>query len=235
MSIESTFVLYLILFRLAIITAGVISIVLGYRLFCRGVWPDAGPGKGTSVDAKIAGSRFTLKNAAPGTCFAMFGVLIISIMFASGGPELTLNMLKGIAQTGTSMEDSTRTEKFSLKLKSKEKDALHTLTQKALHFEEQEDTANAIAAYEDAISIMAEPINNLAWLYQGQGNMKEALALSRMAVQLLPNNANYLDTLAEILFKTGNYDEALSLMEKAANLDPRYQHKLPKFRQAKNK
>jgi hypothetical protein len=33
------FIIYVTVFRLAIIAAGIISIILGYRLFCRGVWP----------------------------------------------------------------------------------------------------------------------------------------------------------------------------------------------------
>ena len=65
MTLTSAFIVYLTLFRLAIIAAGVVSIVLGYRLFLRGVWPEAPSSQGTSIDADIAGSRFTVKNAAP--------------------------------------------------------------------------------------------------------------------------------------------------------------------------
>ncbi|RMD51773.1 MAG: hypothetical protein D6828_06730, partial [Nitrospirae bacterium] len=72
MDIAFYFLLYVTVFRLAIIAAGVISIILGYRLFCRGVWPDRGSAQPTEVEAEIAGSHFTLKNAAPGTCFALF-------------------------------------------------------------------------------------------------------------------------------------------------------------------
>ena len=75
------------------ISSGVISIVLGYRLFCRGVWPSSNTSQGTDVEANVAGSRFKLKNAAPGTCFALFGGVIICIMFAKGSPELTLETL----------------------------------------------------------------------------------------------------------------------------------------------
>jgi len=53
------FVVYLVLFRLSIIAAGIISVVLGYRLFIKGVFPrgdipqSAG---GHSVDAEVAGA-----------------------------------------------------------------------------------------------------------------------------------------------------------------------------------
>ena len=84
MDLPLVFILYLTLFRLAIIAAGIISLVLGYRLFCRGVWPSEGVRQDgereqTLTEARIIGARFTLKNAAPGTAFALFGVVIIVI------------------------------------------------------------------------------------------------------------------------------------------------------------
>lgn len=102
MDILETFVVYLILFRLAIIIAGVVSIFLGYRLFAIGVWPKGNSG-GTDVGANIAGSRLTLKNAAPGTCFALFGVIIITAMFIGGNPEMTFDSIKD-AQSNVGME-----------------------------------------------------------------------------------------------------------------------------------
>lgn len=226
MEVVTVFTIYLILFRLAIIAAAVVSIILGYRLFCKGVWPDAGSGKGTSVDAKIAGSGFTLKNAAPGTCFAMFGVLIIAIMFARGGPELTLKSLEDAAQGDVKIQQ--------LKLRGGEKSGLEAATLKGRYFEEKKDTKNAIFAYEEAVALMAEPMNQLAWLYQEQGKLEGALLLSRMATRLSQNNANYLDTLAEVLFKTGEREEAIDVMEKAARLNPKYKNKLIRFREGVN-
>lgn len=226
MEVVTVFTIYLILFRLAIIAAAVVSIILGYRLFCKGVWPDAGSGKGTSVDTKIAGSGFTLKNAAPGTCFAMFGVLIIAIMFARGGPELTLKSLEDAAQGDVKIQQ--------LKLRGGEKSGLEAATLKGRYFEEKKDTKNAIFAYEEAVALMAEPMNQLAWLYQEQGKLEGALLLSRMATRLSQNNANYLDTLAEVLFKTGEREEAIDVMEKAARLNPKYKNKLIRFREGVN-
>jgi len=71
MEVTSAFLIYVTLFRLAIIGAGIVSIFLGYRLFVKGVWPDIVGGQGTDVDAKISGSSLTVKNAAPGTCFSL--------------------------------------------------------------------------------------------------------------------------------------------------------------------
>lgn len=108
MNITQSFILYLVFFRLAIIAAGVISIILGYRLFIAGVWPKIGSGEGESVEAKFAGSSITLKNAAPGTCFALFGLLIISFMFVRGGPELTLKAVGEAGQIENKINENTQ-------------------------------------------------------------------------------------------------------------------------------
>lgn len=226
LEITSLFVIYFILFRLAIIITGMISIFLGYRLFCRGVWPFAKTGAGTDINAQIAGSRFTIRNAAPGTCFALFGVVIISIMFAKGGPELTLKNIKDAAKARVSISE--------MRLRGDKKSGLKAATLKGLHFEKQQDIDNAITAYEEALLLMAEPMNNLAWLYQKQDRNEQALPISRLAVHLAPNNPNYLDTLAEILAKKGEREEATKLLEKAARINPKYLEKLKKLREGRS-
>src|SRR3954468_14142388 len=96
MSIIAAFLIYLTLFRLTMIDAGVVSLILGYRLLRQGMLPSEGSRQGMAVDATIPGARFTLKNATPGTCFALFGVLLISVMVVKGSPELALEMLNTV-------------------------------------------------------------------------------------------------------------------------------------------
>jgi hypothetical protein len=84
MDLTAEFLIYATLFRLAIIGAGVFAIVLGYKLFVRGVMPD-----GRTAGELDAGQiRLTVKNAAPGTCFALFGAAMVSVMLIQGNPEL---------------------------------------------------------------------------------------------------------------------------------------------------
>ena len=226
MTLTSAFILYLTLFRLAIIAAGVVSIVLGYRLFLRGVWPEVPSSQGTSIDADIAGSRFTVKNAAPGTCFALFGVIIIGIMFASGSPELTID------QIGQAADAETKSVTRRVKMRGGEPDAIGALTQQGDQYAKDERIEAAIDSYESALAVVATPMNHLAWLYLGKGRTDEALPLSRLAVTLRPGDAKFLDTLAEILLKKGEKAEALELMEQAARLDPQYRENLARFRQS---
>lgn len=220
MEITSLFVVYLILFRLAIIIAGMISIFLGYRLFVKGVEPVSNAGAGTDISARIAESRFSVKNAAPGTCFALFGVVVISIVFARGGPELTLKRIQDAANAGVRTSE--------LRMRGDGGSGIKAATLKGTQLERQHDIDNAIIAYEEALFLMARPMNNLAWLYQTQGRIEEALPISRLAVALAPNNPNHLDTLAEILVKNGEQAEAAKLWGKAAKIDPKYMDKLGK-------
>jgi hypothetical protein len=77
-------ILYAALFRLAIIAAGISCVTMGYRLFVLGVMPK----DGSQIDASTGEIRLSLKNAAPGTCFAAFGVFMIIVMLVQGIPEM---------------------------------------------------------------------------------------------------------------------------------------------------
>jgi hypothetical protein len=227
--IAPIFLIYITLFRLAIIAAGVVSIVLGYRLFFRAVGRADGGDQGTSFDANIAGSGFTLKNAAPGIFFALFGVLVISIMFAQGSPELTLETLKDAARVEGRGEPAPALARLTLRGKDY---PLQTLIQQGVEAEHRNDIPGAMRAYQDALVLIATPMNHLAWLYQQHGRSDEGLPLAQLAVQLSPEKAEFLDTLAVILCKTGKQSEALPVMEKAARLQPsRFGERLQRFTQ----
>ncbi len=77
---------YLMLYRLSIIATGALSIYLGYRLFLSGLFPYAV--EGSEFNAEILGNTFTLRNAAPGLFFALFGVVVIVIMILRSPPEV---------------------------------------------------------------------------------------------------------------------------------------------------
>lgn len=94
MDLYSSFIIYLILFRLSIVFAGLASTYFGYKLFLNGVFvSNGGKGKGTDFGASIGDNKFILKNAAPGTLFALFGIILISTMLIKGSPELVQESL----------------------------------------------------------------------------------------------------------------------------------------------
>jgi tetratricopeptide (TPR) repeat protein len=89
--------------------------------------------------------------------------------------------------------------------------------------------SEALSAYRRAITIDAKngtARNNLAYLLvttvdRTLRNPKEAMAHARVALRLEPDNAAYLDTLAEIHFKNGQRRRALSVIRRAIALAPR--------------
>jgi tetratricopeptide (TPR) repeat protein len=116
-------------------------------------------------------------------------------------------------------------------------DALYGLIQQGRAAEHQGDTTRAMAAYRRAIDQVAFPLNQLAWLLSLQPQTPEdqralALPLARLAVQLRPDEAEYLDTLAVVLCRVGEQAEAVQVMAQAAHLEPqKFGAKGARFRQ----
>jgi tetratricopeptide (TPR) repeat protein len=77
--------------------------------------------------------------------------------------------------------------------------------------------------------------NNLAWMYsQCDLKLDEAKELALKAVSLAPNSAVYLDTLAEVEYRSGELEKALETARQCVRLDPRethYRENLVRFRQ----
>ena len=80
----------------------------------------------------------------------------------------------------------------------------------------------------------ADYLNNLAWFCAtGDVFLTEALEAAQRAVDLKPDEAYILDTLAETYFRLGRTEEAVSTIERAIELDPEssyYKDQLERFR-----
>jgi tetratricopeptide (TPR) repeat protein len=79
----------------------------------------------------------------------------------------------------------------------------------------------------------AQQHNDLAWLgARCRRQLDKALIHARKAVELAPNSASYLDTLAEVHFQLGDQAKAVELMRRCLELDPRrdsYRLQLKRF------
>jgi len=73
----------------------------------------------------------------------------------------------------------------------------------------------------DAEPESPEAMNNLAWLCaRCDERLEEALKLGQAAVAAAPENAAYLDTLAEVNFRLGRKDDAVKFETRALDLRP---------------
>jgi hypothetical protein len=213
------FYIYATIFRLAIIAAGVVSIVLGYRLFCKDNWADT-PMKGTDVETKIPGASFKFRNAAPGTVFALLGIIMIAFMLAQGMPYLKLedeNTQKTHDNGRVMMETRGKAQKCREHINNLELD-------------------KAIKVCSEPIVSSTEYMNDLAWIYKHQEKFVEAFPFAKMAVMMTSPQHNqyeaYLETLSIILCKVKQPD--LVWMEKSIEQTPGYKEfskELSKLRQ----
>ncbi|MCX7825120.1 MAG: hypothetical protein N2689_06140, partial [Verrucomicrobiae bacterium] len=68
---------------------------------------------------------------------------------------------------------------------------------------------------------VAENYNNLAWLLANtDSHLEEARQLSHKSLELSPDNAAYLDTLAEVYLRLGQPQRAVELQKQAVELEP---------------
>jgi tetratricopeptide (TPR) repeat protein len=67
----------------------------------------------------------------------------------------------------------------------------------------------------------AQSLNYLAYMWAERGlHLEKALAMSRSALQIDPENGSYLDTLGWIYFQMGKFDDAYRELRKAAEVEP---------------
>lgn len=88
--------IYLACYRIAVLAAGVICMILGFRLLLAGM---PATDKGAKIGVERSEYKLTAENIAPGTCFAIFGVIIITVTLAGDKPEI--NLLNLVEKNGT--------------------------------------------------------------------------------------------------------------------------------------
>ena len=137
------FLIYLGLYRLGIVAAGVAGMWLGYLLFRRGLAAGGTTTDGeTTLEADIGGNTLSLKGAAPGIFFALFGAGLIVAMVVTGAPGVTLsNLQQAAGADSTLVGNGGGSTEVSLVLRSQQVTAIRTI--------DRELTANRID-YEQA-------------------------------------------------------------------------------------
>lgn len=89
----------------------------------------------------------------------------------------------------------------------------------------QQMHAKAITEYETAIRINPShslAYNQLGYAYRSVGNMAAAETAFRKYIALLPDDPNPYDSYAELLMKTGRFDESMAQYRKALSIDPHF-------------
>ena len=217
LSLYSSFLIYAAFFRCIVIIAGVVCIILGYKLLLKGILPPPT----TNATAELGTIKLSVKNAAPGTCFALFGVWIIVSMLIHGNPEL---VLEGVS---SSIKDVTNPISVRLKGPSNAQNNFDAYYQEGLKHEASANYAESRKAFSLALAepdltfdTAARALNQVAWGYLQEARLDEAIAISRVSILADQTNADFLDTMAQILLAKGQTNEAIMWAERAVELNP---------------
>jgi len=241
MKIEIIFLIYALIFRLCVMLTGIISIILGYRLYIKGLYSDHNS-KSASLNATIGGWKLALKNAGPGTFFALFGLIIIQSMIQNGNPELVSEnyynkgkisqAAKNENEQNPGDENNNLKTKLNIRGQNEQKCMFCTLLEKTDQFQKNKDITGEINAYKNALEQVSDPLNELAWLWfeNDDKKLQESLVLIQAAIIFRPDDADYWDSMAEILFKLKSYDKAYNAIIKASQLNNKYINKIAKFK-----
>ncbi|CAK8724426.1 hypothetical protein KKHLCK_14130 [Candidatus Electrothrix laxa] len=225
------FYIYALTFRLAIIAAGIVSIVLGYKLFVIGVM---GEGR-ANVNAQAGPVKLTLDNAGPGLVFALFGAFIITVMLIQGNPEY----LKEEYQNQTSdrpAKAETVTGKQSNVSQPKTREPVSIIRTRSGSDNEDASTDQEWDKLDKpniTLSEAAEPLSNIARIWQQEKRTGEAVAMARLAARYSTeeDKLNHLALLGETLFENGDEQEAVSVMQTVADRDPLYRQELARMQE----
>lgn len=94
-----------------------------------------------------------------------------------------------------------------------------------LWLENQRESERAIPLFERANQIdpkFADPLNQAAYCYARLGNFDKAFADMERYAELLPNEANPQDSLAEISRMAGRFEDALTHYHASLKIDPKF-------------
>ena len=213
-SIAPQFMLYLALVRSLVFLISALCIWLGYRLFQQGVFPATG---GSELEIKYKKNSFTLKNAAPGTLFALFGAGLLCFTFWQSSPQLTLETIQA-AQDSSAVRTTVQ-----MRGQNQAASAIinHDL-QYDIQAAHRQTGTQAVHSYVAILKRLESTYNGIAWQLHQQGENKQALPYAQLATTLFPENAGYHDTLARVAAALQDYDLALQHAQLAAQQDGRY-------------
>lgn len=93
------------------------------------------------------------------------------------------------------------------------------------HFFGQQEYELAIASFEAAIRIAPEfsqPYNQLGYAYRFLKDYERAEKTFQKYIELIPEDPNPYDSYAELLLKTGRYEESIASYRQALGVDPHF-------------
>ena len=102
---------------------------------------------------------------------------------------------------------------------------------RALKHLEDGDRGQARQTVQEALQQLAPDLNDYAWVYlKTNRTSTQTILLAGLAVELAPQNPNYLHTLAEVQYYNGHKKEAVKTLARAQAIDPAFTEQLERWR-----
>ncbi|CAK8720036.1 MAG: hypothetical protein CDV28_12913 [Candidatus Electronema aureum] len=193
MTTDTGFLLYAALYRLAVLAVGALSIWLGFRLFSNAKQENSSADG--SVSAEGGGFKLAFTNLLPGTYFALFGTVIISVMLWKGEPQFFQQELKELTKGEKTVTTTELRTSIELEWKKLDKSGI-------------------------TLAEAAETMETIAKLLRQENRIGEAVAMAKLAALYgkEEGRAERLDLLAELLRANGNEEEAVQTEQAAESL-----------------
>lgn len=223
-----SYMVYTLIFRLAIVAAGVVSIILGYKLFTRS---NAQQDLSQEFSASAVGAKFLLKGGGSGTIFSLFGIVLISVMVLTNRPELVLEKIGKNSDLQDKVQSKSDRALYRYKFKGDgagSENISFCVNNYMAEVNQSDDLYKKIEMYLAVVNIcgnqnfelLFDSFNELALLYMEAGETRKALDLAKVTVLIYPEDAYYLDSLANIYVKLNQYEEAYRYAKMSVTISP---------------
>ncbi|WP_339137820.1 MAG: hypothetical protein WGN25_06725 [Candidatus Electrothrix sp. GW3-4] len=187
-------IVYLLVFRLAVLLLGGLCIFWGYRLFLAPLGQEGSgtgsPDQGGELQIKRGSSSVLLKSTAPGIFFAAFGAIIVIAVLAGQQPNVGYDEQQHNPQANSQSKGTTQ--------------AVTTTRSAAVR-----SVAPRSAASSDAGTADYNRISK---------SVEIAIEDLTSTVSMAPDNPDYRDLLARLLFAWGKAKEAAAEQQRAVEL-----------------
>lgn len=185
-------IIYLLVFRLAVLVLGGLCIFCGYRLFLVRRQQASGSAADQSSEAhgRFGSSELLIKSTAPGIFFAAFGAAIVIAVLAGSQPDVKYDEQRSSPQADSQGTGAAPT----------------VMTARGISIRSQPPRSSVptdagAASYSRIVRELPEAIEQL-----------------KTAVSLVPDNPDYRDLLARLLFAWGEADKAAAEQRSAVKL-----------------
>jgi hypothetical protein len=198
------------------IAAGVVCIGLGAWLFRRSMeLANSQSAAQEELSGELFGMALKVSNLTPGTAFAFIGILLIGLQFTKLGPTADLDFVAGelskVRLRGGETTSKTQSDQFT-------PIGLIALSETVRRAPDNNPSLT-VNVVQDALTDLAPALNDIAWVtVKAMPDNKVSRPFAELAVHGMPNEPEFLDTLAVAYEAEGDLFRTMKVLKKMQGL-----------------